>query len=179
MGNCQNIGWARQAAAKPGIVVGKVLSTLAVVAALAACSTYYHAKNFTGQGVEAVPVMNDVYRVSALGSGMTDATVIQDFVLLKSAETAIEHGKTHFVILSAADATKSSTYSTAGSMTTSVLGGSLFSTYQPGQTYDIIQPGQDLMIKIFTPAAGESLPPGAFPAREVFDNINPRIKRLD
>jgi hypothetical protein len=161
------------------LMFAKTVPAAIAVLMLSACTTYYHPKNFTGQGVEAAAVMNDVYRVSALGSGMTDASTIQDFVLLKSAETTLEHGKTHFVILSAEDATKSSTYRSSGTITSNVYGSAVFSTYQPGQTYDIIQPGKDLMIRIFTPAAGEALPPGAFPAQEVFDNINPRVKRLD
>ncbi len=60
---------------------------------LAACSTTYGKMGFAG-GVAAVPVTSDTYRVSARGNGCTDATTVQDYVLLKAAETAIGAGQT-------------------------------------------------------------------------------------
>lgn len=142
--------------------------------ALAACSTTY-GKMGLGGGVAAAKVTNDVHRISARGNGYTDQTVIQDFVLLKAAETTLAAGKTHFTVLGTTDATNRSFGQTAGSFNTY---GS-FATYNPGVTYDIVKPGQDVNIRVWTPRTGEAMPPNTFPAQEVFDNINPRVKRSE
>lgn len=62
-------------------------------------------------------------------------------------------------------------------MQTSVYGNTAFSTYSPGYAYDIVKPGEDMMIRVFTPARVGSTPPNAFAAQEVFNAINPRVKR--
>ena len=144
----------------------------ALCACIAACSTTYGKMGFTG-GVAAAPVTSDVYRISARGNAYTDQTVIQDYVLLKAAETTLAAGQTHFTILGGTDATAHATGQTAGTFNTF---GS-FVTYNPGYTYDIIKPGQDANIRVWTPKGGEAIPPNTFPAQEVFDNINPRVKR--
>lgn len=125
-------------------------------------------------GVAAAPVTSDTYRISARGNGYTDATTIQDFVFLKAAETALAAGATHFTILNNRDATQKAYGQTAGSFNN---WGNGFVTYNPGIGYDIVKPGEDLMVRVWTPKAGEQLPPNTFSAREVFDNINPRVKR--
>jgi hypothetical protein len=140
---------------------------------LAACSTTYGKMGFAG-GVAAVPVTSDTYRVSARGNGFTDATTVQDYVLLKAAETAIGAGQTHFTIINNRDATSTSYGQTSGSFNN--WGGG-FVTYNPGITYDIVKPGEDLMVKVWTPKKGEVLPPNTFNAQEVYANINPRVKR--
>jgi hypothetical protein len=149
----------------------QILAILAV-GALAACSTTYGKMGFTG-GVEAMPVTSDVVRISARGNGYTDQTTIQDFVLLKAAETTLSAGHTHFTVLGATDATNRTVGQTSG--TFSNYGG--FVTYNPGMTYNIVAPGQDVNIRIWTPKASDAIPPNTFPAQEVFNNINPRVKR--
>lgn len=153
-----------------------ILALLASAGALQACSTTYGKMGLTG-GVEAVAVTNDTYRISARGNGYTDATTIQDYALLKASETTLAAGHTHFVALSGRDATARSTYQSSGTMSSNVIGNSIFTTYSPGQSYNIVAPGEDLMIRVFTPRKGEALPPNAFPAQEVYNNVNPRVKR--
>lgn len=150
----------------------RLIVLLCAVGALSACSTTYGPMGATG-GVAAAPIASDVYRISARGNAYTDQTTVQDYVLLKAAETALGVGKTHFTILGTTDATSNSVGQTAGSF--SNYGG--FVTYNPGFTYDIIKPGQDVMIRVWTPAANETIPPNTFNAQEVFNNINPRVKR--
>lgn len=140
---------------------------------LAACSTTYGKMGLTG-GVAAAPVTSDTYRISARGNGFTDATTVQDYVLLKAAETAIGAGQSHFTIISNRDASNTSYGQTAGSFNN--WGGG-FVTYNPGVTYDIVKPGEDLMVRVWTPKKGEALPPNTFNAQEVFNNVNPRVKR--
>jgi hypothetical protein len=157
-------------------MVIRLLAVLGMAALLSACSTTYSEMG-VGGGVTASPVTNDVYRISSRGNGFTDATTIQDYSLLKSAETALTSGKTHFVILSGNDTTRVSTQYTPGTMYTNVYGRTAYSTYSPGYSYDIVKPGEDLMIRVFTPSAGQQLPASAFRAQEVFDSINPRVQR--
>jgi hypothetical protein len=135
---------------------------------LAGCSTTYSEMGAMG-GVMAAPVTNDVYRISARGNGYTDATTVQDYVLLKAAETTIAAGKTHFEVLDNRDATASSTQQTAGSFGRGMFGGVV---YNPGFNYDIVKPGEDLMIRVSNSAG-----PRSYSAQEVFNNINPRVKR--
>ncbi len=145
----------------------------AVLAAilLAGCSTTYSDMGAMG-GVMAAPVTNDVYRISARGNGYTDTTTIQDYVMLKAAETALAAGKTHFEIISGRDATSSTTQQTAGTLNRGLFGGIV---YNPGFNYDIVKPGEDMMIRVFN--GGRVAAPNSYNAQEVFNNINPRVKR--
>jgi len=140
-----------------------------------ACSTTYGEMGATG-GVSAAAITSDTYRISARGNGFTDSTTIQDYVLLKAAETTLENGHTHFTIVSSADATRTSIGQTAGYMQTNVYGNYAYSTYNPGSTYTVVKPGEDLIIRIFTLRPGQSMA-GAFAAQEVYDSINPRVER--
>lgn len=73
---------------------------VAAVLALAACATPYQESGFAG-GVRAEPMGGDVYRVTASLNAMSDQARLQDFLLLRAADTAIEHGAIGFVILGA------------------------------------------------------------------------------
>ena len=148
----------------------------AAILSLAGCSTEYGAMGFTG-GVAAAPITNDVYRISARGNGFTDTTTVQDYVLLKAAETALGAGKTSFTILGGQDATTNAVGQTAGTMNSSVIGNSIYTTYNPGLTYNIVKPGGDVNIRVWSPGPNEAVPPNTFNAQQVFDNINPRVKR--
>lgn len=117
----------------------------------------------------AAPVTNDVYRISARGNGYTDATTIQDYALLKAAETTLGAGKTYFEVINARDATASTTQQTAGSFNRGIFGGIV---YNPGFNYDIVKPGEDMMIRVSNVAG-----PTSYKAQEVYNNINPRVKR--
>ncbi|SMQ65746.1 hypothetical protein SAMN06295905_1306 [Devosia lucknowensis] len=154
----------------------RLFAVLGTAAVLCACSTTYSDMGLAG-GVSASPVTSDVYRISSRGNGFTDATTIQDYSLLKAAETTLSAGKTHFIILSGNDTTRVSTQRTAGTMYTNFYGNTAYSTYSPGYSYNIVKPGEDLMIRVFTPGPREQLPVSAFRAQEVFDSINPRVQR--
>jgi hypothetical protein len=146
------------------VVIGAMVS-------LAACQTPYQEMGYEG-GVAAVPITNNTYRISARGNGFTDPTTVQDYVLLKAAEVTLASGNSYFTIVNNRDATSSSVGQTAGTFQTSVIGNTAFTTYNPGMTYNIVKPGEDLLIQVSTSAM-----PGAFPAQEVFNNINPRVQR--
>lgn len=61
--------------------------------ALASCATKYQEMGFTG-GVAAQQITSDTYRIVARGNGYTGNTAIQDYALLKAAETTIAAGGT-------------------------------------------------------------------------------------
>jgi hypothetical protein len=148
---------------------------IACACILGSCSTKYQEMGFSG-GVAAQPVMTDIYRIQARGNAYTGSSAIQDFYLLKAAETTIGAGGSHFLIMGAENQTSTSTEQTPGYASTSVVGRSAFTTYTPGATYNVIKPGQDVMIKVLRLRPGEAPPQGAFPADDIVHTIGPRLK---
>ncbi|MBR1273387.1 CC0125/CC1285 family lipoprotein [Bradyrhizobium sp. AUGA SZCCT0283] len=62
---------------------------------LIGCGTKYQEMGFTG-GVSAEQITKDTFRIVARGNGNTRSTTIQDYALLKAAETTKAAGATHF-----------------------------------------------------------------------------------
>lgn len=152
----------------------RIVFTLALGGlALAGCGTKYQGMGFNG-GVEAQQVTADTYRIVARGNAYTANTTIQDYALLKAAETTKSAGATHFVVISAADAARVSHGVTSGSVQTSVIGNTAYSTYTPGQPYTIVKPGQDAYIRILRP--GQTAP-GAISAEEIIRFVGSRVQR--
>jgi hypothetical protein len=135
------------------------------------CATKYQDMGFAG-GVTAQPVMTDVYRIVARGNGYTSNATVQDFVLLKAAETTLNAGGSYFVVVN--ESNQSSVEQTPGTVNTSVYGRTAFTTVSPGSTF--VKPGQDVMIRILRLKPGEAPPPNAFPARDLAETIGPRLK---
>jgi hypothetical protein len=150
----------------------------AVALVLAGCSlaTEYGPMGLTG-GVESAPITDDTFRIVAQGNGYTDAATIQDYTLLKAAELTLAANETYFQIVNGADTTSNSVAQTPGYISTHIYGSSAFTTYTPGVSYNIIKPGDQVIVRVFTPKKGDVIPPNSFPAQEVYDNINPRVKR--
>jgi hypothetical protein len=146
----------------------------ALLVALAACQTAYQDMGFTG-GVSAQPITADTWRISARGNGFTDQTTVQDYVLLKAAETTIAAGLTHFVLLQAADASSAGVISTPGSAQTTFIGNTAFTTWTPGYTDLIVKPGSDVIIKLVPKDAAP--PPRAMDARQIVQFIGSRVER--
>src|SRR5688572_19690822 len=90
--------------------------------ALAACSTPYTGGMGLMGGVEAQPITGDIYRIQARGNAYTDAARVQDFVLLKAAETTLAVGKTHFLLGASSDATRVGTFRTPDTFNTTSFG---------------------------------------------------------
>jgi hypothetical protein len=142
---------------------------------LAGCGTKYQEMGFTG-GVAAEQITKDTYRIVARGNGNTRSTTIQDYALLKAAETTKAAGATHFVIISAADATKSETIIMPGTSTTTFSGNTAYTTRSPGYVDNIIKPGQDAHIRVLKLAMGQQMQ-GAYSADEIIQFIGPRVQR--
>lgn len=88
---------------------------------LGGCGTKYQEMGFTG-GVAAQQMTADTRRIQARGNGYTNSSTVQDYVLLKAAETTQAAGGTHFQIISAADASRASTIVTPGTSSTTFVG---------------------------------------------------------
>jgi hypothetical protein len=146
-----------------------------VALALAGCATKYQEMGFAG-GVRAEPVMTDVYRIIASGNGYTSADRVQDFALLKAAETTLGAGGNYFTIVNEADRTSVAVGQTPGTVQTNVIGRTAFTTYSPGATYNIVKPGETVMIRVLRLKPGEAPPPGAFPAQDIANTIGPRLR---
>jgi hypothetical protein len=120
---------------------------------LTACATPYteNGMGFTG-GVEAQMITDDTARISARGNAYTDQARIEDFVLLKSAQTALDHDFTH-----------------PGTMQTNVYGSTAFTTYSPGMVHNFVKPGEDIFVR-FCKGNCQSM----LPAQQVVDNLGPK-----
>ena len=79
-------------------------------------------------GVEAQQMTADTFRIVARGNGYTGNTTIQDYTMLKAAETTKQAGASHFLIVSASDASRAGHIVTPGQMQTSVVGNTAYST---------------------------------------------------
>ena len=145
-----------------------------IALALAGCATKYQDTGFTG-GARAEPVMTDVYRIVASGNGYTFADRVQDFALLKAAETTLAAGGNYFFIVNEADRTSVATGQTPATAQTNVMGNTAFTTYTPA-TYNIVKPGQAVLIRVLRLRPGEAPPPGAFSAQDIENTIGPRLK---
>jgi hypothetical protein len=144
-------------------------------AILGGCATKYQDMGFTG-GVSAEPVMTDVYRITARGNAYTSSDRIQDYVLLKAAETTLASGGSHFLIINDQDRTKVGVGQTPAIAQTNVIGHTAFTTYTPGATYNVVKPGEALIIRVLHLAPGEAPPPGAWPAQDIANTIGSRVK---
>lgn len=142
---------------------------------LAGCGTKYQEMGFTG-GVSAEQITKDTYRIVARGNGNTRSTTIQDYALLKAAETTKAAGGTHFAIISAADATRTDQIVVPGTSTTTFSGNTAYTTRSPGYVDNIVKPGQDVHIRVLKLAPGQQMP-GAYSADEIIQFIGPRVQR--
>jgi hypothetical protein len=150
-------------------------AALLAVLLLGGCSTPYQENGFTG-GVTAVRVSADVWRIEASGNGYTSSATIQDYALLKSAETTKAAGGTHFVVVDGKDTSATGVYTGPAQSTTTFSGNQAFTTTTPGARMAFNKPGQDTYIRVIRLQPGQN-PGGAYSADEIIQFIGPRIKR--
>jgi len=147
------------------------------VAVLAsACSTKYQSMGFAG-GVAAEQMTTDTFRIIARGNGYTASTTVQDYMMLKAAETTKQAGRTHFIILSAADASRHDVITTPGQMNSTIVGNRVTTTYAPPQEHAVMKPGQDAYIRVLSVPGGTNAPPGAIAADEIIQFVGKRVER--
>lgn len=148
----------------------------AIALALAACSTPYQEMGFMG-GVAAQQMTADTFRISARGNGYTGRTQVQDYTMLKAAETTKSAGGTHFRVVSAQDATKEGAFVIPGHANTTFYGNTASTTYSPATVTPIIKPGEDTYIRVLTLAPGQTAPPDAISADEIIRFVGSRVER--
>jgi len=153
----------------------RILAIVALCAALGGCATKYQEMGFTG-GVAAQQITADTWRIQSRGNAYTASSTVQDYVLLKAAETTQAAGGAYFQIVSAADAGRASTFVTPGNSTTTVVGNQAFTTTSPGSVDTVIKPGQDVYIRILK-AAPTAPTPGVYSAAEIIQFTGPRVQR--
>ncbi len=125
------------------------LIVVAAAAHLAACATGYHSKGFTG-GFSETQLDRNVWAVNFRGNAYTSDERASDFVLLRSAQLALQGGFQYFIIIDRANLNSFHPYTepTTSSTTTnvSVVGntayGSSHTTTYGGQTYIMRKPGR-------------------------------------
>ena len=143
---------------------------------LASCSTPYQEMGFRG-GVSAERVTASTYRIVASGNSFTGYRDIQDYTLLKAAETTKATGGTHFLIVDAQDASRVS-YDVSPGRATTVFNGNVASTiYSPSRTRADVKPGQDTYIRVLTIPAGGTPPADAYPADEIIAFVGSRVSK--
>jgi hypothetical protein len=143
---------------------------------LLGCATKYQEMGFTG-GVSAQQITADTWRIIARGNAYTGGTQIQDYVLLKAAETTKSVGGTHFIIGSSQDASSQGAIVTPGTAHTTYGGGVAFTTFNPGSVHSYVKPGQDAYVRVMNVPAGSRPPAGALSANEIIQFIGARVQR--
>jgi hypothetical protein len=167
------------------------LKRAALLAALAlstsACATAYGelGQGWMHDGVAADQLGRDVFRIRSRGNGMTEPAQVQDFALLRAAETVRSACMTHFVVLEGADRTEVDEDFTPEQEIISVeeklVDGKKVKvekrTHIPGHTSITVRPGQDLVIKGLMVPRGQPAPMEAISADEILTYVSPRVKR--
>ncbi|MBU6525744.1 hypothetical protein OGR47_01795 [Methylocystis sp. MJC1] len=135
------------------------------------CATEYSRDGIgLAGGAEAQMITNDTARISARGNGFTDKARVQDFILLKAAETASARGFTHFAVVSSEDASTESSYTTPSTVQTRVSGNTAYTTYRPGTRNTVVEPGEDAMVKFCKQGKADACS-GMLPANEIIQNL--------
>lgn len=148
----------------------RVLATAALLG-LAGCGTPYQSMGFRG-GVEAQQITGDTYRIKSRGNAYTARSDVQDYILLKAAETTKEAGATHFALIGSEDATRRSIEVSGSAYSTGNRFG--ITTTSNASASEMIKPGQDAFIRVYKGA-----PPGisALAADDIIQHVGPRVKR--
>ncbi len=93
-----------------------------------------------------------------------------------AAETTQAAGGTYFQIVSAADASRASTFVAPGSSTTTFVGNQAFTNTSPGSVDTVIRPGQDVYIRVLKLPAGAPAQ-GVYSAAEIVQFTGARVQR--
>lgn len=153
----------------------------ALLALVAACATPYVEGGLMG-GVNAVPMGGDVYRVQAQLNAYSDQSMVQDYLLLKAADTAVAQGAVGFVIIDSQNTSRTATIVTPGTATTTAnaqaFGNSAYgtatTTYTPAQAHTMIRPGGIMLISLVREAPANG---AYFNAAQIQQAIGARVRR--
>ena len=165
------------------------MKTTAMIIAAAlltsACATTYGEIGFWEDGVAADQLASDTFRIRSRGNGATEHATIEDFALLRAAETVKGACFTHFVVLDGADRTTVDESVTPAQWTETVekkvVDGKEVKvkhrSYTPESHSITIRPGQDLVVRGLALSRGEAAPDGAIAADEILWHVGSRVQR--
>jgi hypothetical protein len=160
----------------------RLIVMAALAAGLAGCATTYgEIGGWEGDGVSADRLTSDTFRIRGRGTARPDPALVQDFVMLRAAETMRAHCFSHFVVLEGADRTEVDEGSTPEEHTTriveKVVDGKtekvVTRSFTPGTSWVTVRPGQDVIVRGLRAPAG----PDAIAAAEVLAFVGPRVVR--
>lgn len=134
----------------------KISWVIISVLLICACATGYQREGFTG-GFSETQLDENVFRVIFKGNGYTQQDRANDFVLLRSADLALENGYKYFIIIDSSTSTQNSTYTTPTTYNTNAnvyssgnyAYGTATTTSTGGQTYNISKPSSTNTIVCF------------------------------
>ena len=158
----------------------------ALALATSACATAYgEIGGFFEDGVSADRISADTFRIRSRGNEMTEHATVDDYALLRAAETVRMNCMTHFVVLDGADRTEvSETVTPAEWVKTrekKVVDGKEVwvetRSYTPESHSISVRPGQDLVVRGLVVPAGQPAPPEAIAVDEVLTYVGTRVKR--
>jgi|SRR5271166_3439905 len=132
----------------------KQLALFALLA-VSGCATDYQPQGFTG-GYDDYLTAPDVAVVTFHGNGYTPAERVVEMAGLRCAEVTLQHGYRYFVLLSAADLSGTTSFTTPGYAHTTGYAnafgnfatGSTTTYYSPPQTHTFYKPGVQIVIKM-------------------------------
>lgn len=149
----------------------RFLFTATAIFLLAGCSTAYGPMGFTG-GVQAVQITSDTYQIEARGNANTSPAAIQQFVLLKAAETALENGYEGFDLIGAQNASTSGSIVHPGmSQAYSNGAGGYYGFGAPSYVNHVTKPAVIVAVRMIRNANSAS-----FNAKEIANNLGPVLK---
>ena len=161
-----------------GLIIGLALLT-------SACATTYGDIGFGGDGVAADQMAADTFRIRSRGNGATEHATIEDYALLRAAETVKGACFTHFVVLDGADRTEVEESVTPAHWTKTVevkeVDGKKVKvenrSFTPESRSITIRPGQDLIVRGLTVGSDEAAPEEALSADEIIRHVGSRVER--
>lgn len=132
----------------------KIILPLIMSCYLAGCATPYSSQGFMGGFTES-RLDENVFRVNFKGNGFTSSEKAKDYTLLRSAELALEHGYSYFVVTDSASYnsnvymqtpttvnTSASAYGNRnyvyGQATTTVNGGDIITVAKPNESAVVV-----------------------------------------
>jgi hypothetical protein len=143
----------------------RVIYAAIALATLAGCTTYTETSLFGG--VSAMQVNERTWELTSRGNVYASEKQINDYLLLKAAEIALDNGFTHFVPLQRGSKLTQFAYSTSGSATSAPS----FHTYN--------KPSGSMLATFIAVEHASGTPPDAMSASLIYAQLGPRYVAKD
>ena len=154
----------------------KTLVTLGLSLALvlaAGCATQYQDMTL-GLGVDSVPMGGGEHRISAKLNNLNKPGDLEDFLLLRAAETALDHGAAGFLVVGYLDDSRSGAVIVPGSSFTTLSGATATTTQMPGVVVSTRESAATMHIRLANAPLDD---PAYRDAEQIIAVIGPRVTR--